>query len=169
MPAWSSRRRITHGGGTPGPNGVDAAGNRRWRDLAADPMAQPMVVAQNYAPGGGRPNIAPPAGENICGLSTDIIRYLLSGVLPQNWPAAAPPLPAYPGEQGIRPDDGSYIIGGFLNPKHCYNMPLSWPKIRKPRGLEVGTIQHPRLLTKVTPFYEKYIRFPNQLVIVESC
>ena len=52
-------------------------------DLAADPMPQAMVVARNYRPGGGRPVLAPPAaGGNICGLSADIIRYLLGGVLP---------------------------------------------------------------------------------------
>ena len=52
--------------------------------------------------------IAPPAaGANLIGLSADIIRY------PTNWPAAVagpPALPAYPGVNGIRPSDSSYVI-----------------------------------------------------------
>ena len=99
------------GDGGVGPAATDAAGVCYWRDLGANPIAAPFVVAQNYTAGGGRPAIAPPAaGTTVCGLTTDLVRYLLAGQLPVNSPAAAPPLPVYPGENGIRPSKGLYVV-----------------------------------------------------------
>ena len=98
-------------GGGAGPDQTDGNGDRLWMNLAANPLPQPMVAGQNYNPGGGRAIIAPPAaGANVCGLTTDLIRYLLYGQLPVNWPGAGGGLPAHPGQQGARPDPTSYVI-----------------------------------------------------------
>eukprot|EP00971_Amphidinium_carterae_P046522 916446-Amphidinium_carterae.1 len=69
-------------GGTTDPNGVDTAGLRWWRDLAAVPVLLPFVAAQDYPVGGGRPYIAPPVANGApVGLTADLIRYLLTGTL----------------------------------------------------------------------------------------
>lgn len=100
-------------GGTTGPDGVDGAGLRYWRDLAADPLGEVFVVAQNYQVGAGRPNLAPaaaPGGPVICGLSAGIIEWLYYGTLPANWPAAAGGRPAYPAFNGRPPSESDVLV-----------------------------------------------------------
>ena len=43
----AARLVLEAAGGGVDPNGLAPAGDRRWRDLAVDPMPQPMAVAQH--------------------------------------------------------------------------------------------------------------------------
>ena len=80
------------------------------RDFAANPLPQPLVGSELQPWRGASAHGAPAAGANVRGLTTDLIRYLLYGQLPVNWPGAGGGLPAYPGQQGARPDPTSYVI-----------------------------------------------------------